>query len=283
MERPPDFAGFSDVDRAGTPGAYADFLDGVGAIAAVAEWKERSFALLNPRPGAVLVDVGCGTGEDVLALAARVQPGGRAIGVDASEAMLAEARRRADGRPGVALVHCDAHRLDLPDACADGVRAERTLQHLDDPAAAAREMARVVRPGGRVVVAEPDWGTLVVDCGDPAVAGEVAAAAAGRLRSAGAGRTLRRLLLDAGLVDVELVARTLLITDRAHAETLFDLTGAAQAAVQTGRLTQAQADTWLDALADAGARGRLLAAMTAFMACARRPGHDVESADPAAS
>jgi SAM-dependent methyltransferase len=135
---PPEFRGFSDVDRTGRAGVYADYLDQVRGLEAVAEWKERSFAALAPRPGAVLLDVGCGTGEDVRTLARRVVPGGRAIGVDASEGMVAEARRRAaaEGAEGAEFVRADVRALPLGDGAADGSRAERVLQHLDDPAAA---------------------------------------------------------------------------------------------------------------------------------------------------
>jgi hypothetical protein len=132
-------------------------------------------------------------------------------------------------------------------------------------------MARVVRPGGAVVAAEPDWGTLVADVGDPAVAGEIAAAAARRVRSALVGRTLRRRLLEAGLADVTVVARTLVITDGARAAMLFDLEGAAARAADDGRLTREAAAGWLADLAAADAAGRLLVAMTAFMAVGRVP------------
>jgi SAM-dependent methyltransferase len=271
VQRPPDFAGFAEIDRSGAPDDYAAYLDGVREVAAVAEWKQRSFALLRPRAGAELLDVGCGTGEDAIALAALVAPGGRVVGIDASAAMIDEARRRAAGAaPAPDLRVGDAQRLDLADASFDGARAERTLQHLERPGDAVAEMARVTRPGGWVVAAEPDWGTLVVDAPDSQAGREVAGAAAARLRSGGVGRTLRRLFLDAGLAEVELVARTLLVTDRARSEMLFDLSGAAARAVGEGRLDEGRASAWLAGVDRVAADGRLLVAMTAFMACGRR-------------
>ena len=273
MGEPPDLGGFSDVDAATTPGEYAAYLDDVRGVGAVAEWKERSFALLEPRPGAVLLDVGCGTGDDVATLAQRVAPGGRAIGVDTSASMIAEARRRAGstGLPGVEFLHADAAVLGLADASVDGCRTERTLLHVPDPARVVAEMARVVRPGGRVVLTEPDWHTLVVDAGDPEVGHAVAAAAAGRFRNGVVGRTLRRLLLDAGLVEVEVAARTLLATDAGRAEGLFALSAAARDAARDGRVHRDGAERWLDDVRRAGERGRLLVGMASFMAAGRRP------------
>jgi SAM-dependent methyltransferase len=266
---PPEFGGFSDVDGTGAAAAYAAYLAEVADVDAVREWKERSFALLEPRPGAVLLDAGCGLGDDVRALAARVAPGGRALGVDASASMVAEARRRGLS-DGVQFMVGDVERLDLEDASVDGCRAERTFQHLAHPSAAARELARVVRPGGRVVVSEPDWGTLVVDPGDPQLVREVARAGAARVRSGEVGRALRRLLVEAGLVEVGVVTRTLVVTHPGQAERLFGLEGAAQGAVAAGRLARADAEGWRTALEDAGRDDRFLAAMTAFMAWGRR-------------
>lgn len=270
MGGPPEFGGFSDVDATGEPGGYAGYLDAVRDVGAVTEWKERSFALLEPRPGAVLLDVGCGTGDDVRALAARVAPGGRVIGIDASAAMIDEARRR--GAPGAGDFRVgDATRLDLPDDAADGARAERTLQHLDSPEAAVTEMVRVVRPGGRVVLAEPDWATLVVDPCDPALGWELARAASERVRSGTVGRRLRGMLVAAGLADVEVAARVLLVPDAARARLLFDLDGALERAVAAGRVARGDADSWRSDVDRAAEEGRHLAAMTAFMAWGRHP------------
>ena len=270
MPGAPDLGGFADVDATGDARAYGRYLERVGEVPAVAEWKERSLALLEPRPGAVLVDVGCGTGDDALALAARVVPGGRVIGVDASAAMVEAARARADAA-GLAVEFRvgDVRRLDLPDAAVDGCRAERVLQHLDHPGAAIAEMARVLRPGGRLVVAEPDWGTLVVDPGAPDVVRAVAAAACRRMRSGAVGRALPRLLAEAGLQGVDVAARTLVLRDLKTAEGILDLAGAAAAAVASGALAERAARGWADELRGADARGRLLVAMTAFMARGR--------------
>ena len=271
-DRPPQFGGFSDVDATGDAPEYAGYLDAVRGLDAVAEWKERSFALLEPRPGAVLLDVGCGVGNDVRALAARVAPGGRAIGVDASEAMIAEARRRCGGVPGVEFRVADVAALGLADASVDGVRCERVLQHVDRPEDAVAEMARVVRRGGRVVAAEPDWGTLVVDPGDADTGREVARATAERVRSGTVGRRLRGMLIDAGLAEVDLTARVLVLTSAASTAMLFDIDGALERAVACGRVSPAAADAWREEAARAESAGRHLAAMTAFMAWGRVAG-----------
>ena len=261
----------------GDAAALGDYLDAVRGEEGVARWKELSFDMLEPRPGAVLVDLGCGLGDDVRALAARVAPGGRAIGIDASEAMIAEARRRSAGAAGegTEFLVADATRLPLADDVADGCRCERVLQHLDDPGAAVAEMARVVRTGGLVVAAEPDWGTVVVDGGDPELEAAVAAAGMSRVRAPTAGRSLRRLFAAAGLGGVEVIARTLLISDLPRAQMLLGLDASLEQAVEEGRVAAPRADAWLAGLEAASEAGRLTAAITSFLAVGRVGGGPV--------
>lgn len=106
-----------------------------------------AFFSLVPPPGRRTLDVGCGEGRvsrDLRAL------GHRVVGVDASEAMIAAARE-AD-RAGEYVV-ADAQSLPLPDGHADLAVAFMSLMDVDDMAAAVRELARVLEPGGRAVVA----------------------------------------------------------------------------------------------------------------------------------
>jgi ubiquinone/menaquinone biosynthesis C-methylase UbiE len=110
---------------------------------------------LAPRPGERVLEVGFGPGAGLARLAAAV-PEGRVDGVDHSAAMVAAARRRnrhavREGRVRPQLGSADA--LPYPDACFDGAVAVNNHQFWPDPAAALREIARVLRPGGRLVVA----------------------------------------------------------------------------------------------------------------------------------
>ncbi|HEY3355522.1 MAG TPA: methyltransferase domain-containing protein [Polyangia bacterium] len=107
------------------------------------------------QPGEVLVDLGCGRGQDVIRAAGRVGAAGAAIGVDLSEEMLA--RARASVPPflrNVRFVQSDLAPLALDDAAADAVVSNCTINHAPDKAAVYREVHRVLRPGGRVVVAD---------------------------------------------------------------------------------------------------------------------------------
>ncbi|SFF65303.1 methyltransferase domain-containing protein [Blastococcus tunisiensis] len=134
-------------------------------------WRtaENSAGYLLPhlRPGLDLLDVGCGPGTITVDLAARVAPG-RVLGIDVSAEPLAEARAAAAGA-GVAVSFAvgDVYALDAADGSVDVVHAHQVLQHLTDPVAALREMARVCRPGGLVAVRDVDYAATTWFPADP--------------------------------------------------------------------------------------------------------------------
>jgi ubiquinone/menaquinone biosynthesis C-methylase UbiE len=133
-------------------------------------WRtaENSAGYLLPslRPGLDLLDVGCGPGTITVDLAARVAPG-RVVGIDVSAEPLVEAREAA-GRAGVEVTFevGDVYALAAADASFDVVHAHQVLQHLTDPVAALREMARVCRPGGVIAVRDVDYGAFITHPAD---------------------------------------------------------------------------------------------------------------------
>jgi arsenite methyltransferase len=106
------------------------------------------------RPGEHLVDLGCGRGGDVVRAAALVGDQGLAVGVDASEAMLAVARERAAAAPRARFVRGDLASIPLPSGRADVVISNCAINHAPDKAAVYREIHRLLRPGGRCVVSD---------------------------------------------------------------------------------------------------------------------------------
>ena len=125
--------------------------------------RERGLELLNVRAGETVLEIGCGTGRSLLALAGRIgaEPGGgRVIGLDLSAGMLRQARRllgddgSSSGRAPVALVAADATRLPLAPDAVDAIFVSFTLELFDTPEipVVLAECRRVLRPSGRMVV-----------------------------------------------------------------------------------------------------------------------------------
>jgi demethylmenaquinone methyltransferase/2-methoxy-6-polyprenyl-1,4-benzoquinol methylase len=114
-------------------------------------WRERAADLAAVGPGDRALDVATGTGDLAIALARRVAPGGQVVGSDFSEGMLAIAREKAP-----ALTWDWGNALDLPyeDDAFDAATVGFGARNFSDLDRGLAEMARVVRPGGRVVVLE---------------------------------------------------------------------------------------------------------------------------------
>lgn len=109
-----------------------------------------ALAALLPRDW-VVADLGCGTGVITAELARGVR---RVIGVDASDAMLAVARRRVAELPNVELAAGDLESLPLDDASCDAALAILSLSYVANPSAVVGDAARVIRPGGRFVIVD---------------------------------------------------------------------------------------------------------------------------------
>jgi demethylmenaquinone methyltransferase / 2-methoxy-6-polyprenyl-1,4-benzoquinol methylase len=119
-------------------------------------WRRAMVAALAASPDQRVLDVACGTGMVSRALVERW--GCRVVGLDQSPAMLAGARRKLEADPDLAarvtLVEGEAERLPFGDEEFDHLTFTYLLRYVDDPAATLRELARVVRPGGRVASLE---------------------------------------------------------------------------------------------------------------------------------
>lgn len=147
--------GVAGVDEVG--GAIrAEFTHQAEAFARASVYQhaatlEALLRALPLAPGQAWLDVACGPGIVSRALAGRV---GAVVGVDLTPAMVAKATAEAAGLPGLRFVEGDAAALPFPEAAFDGAVTRFSLHHIPAPARVVREMARVVRPGGTVAVAD---------------------------------------------------------------------------------------------------------------------------------
>jgi SAM-dependent methyltransferase len=152
-----------DELRARLRGMWAAVAPGWAEHAAYADARgaavgEVMLALATPQPGDRVLELACGPGGLGLAAAERVAPGGEVVLSDVVPEMtsIAAARASALGLPNVATRELDLEQIDEPDASYDIVLCREGLMFVPDPAGAAREIRRVLRPGGRFAVAV--WG-----------------------------------------------------------------------------------------------------------------------------
>jgi len=133
-----------------------DTLNSVMTAGLHHRWRERAAERAELEPGDAALDVCCGTGDLALALAGRVGPGGSVVGCDFSEPMLDLAREKATerGAVGVRFEWADALSLPYDAGRFDAVTVGFGVRNLADLDRGLHEMARVLRPGGRLVVLE---------------------------------------------------------------------------------------------------------------------------------
>src|SRR5580704_12000363 len=167
--------GFRDVDTA-VVGKLARCLTYMDALPAFQQYKNTMLEMMNPQRGSVTADLGCGLGFDVRRLAALVGPEGRAIGVDASLALIEAARSMSEGLHAVEFIQSDIQHLPFASDSLNSCKVDRTLQHVERPAAVLNEIFRTLCSGGTVVCAEPDWGTFKIDDGRQPIGQQVARA-----------------------------------------------------------------------------------------------------------
>ncbi|MDQ3813935.1 MAG: bifunctional demethylmenaquinone methyltransferase/2-methoxy-6-polyprenyl-1,4-benzoquinol methylase UbiE [Armatimonadota bacterium] len=133
-----------------------DFLNHLLSANQDKRWRRRAIRLLTPRRGERILDLCCGTGDLAIGCARR-QPACSLIGVDFAVPMLHIARQKFDPRSSILaprFVAGDALRLPFPDGTFDAVMVAFGVRNFEDTAAGLREMHRVLKPGGRVLILE---------------------------------------------------------------------------------------------------------------------------------
>ena len=240
-----------------------EYLDSAAAVGR--DYKQRFLDALDLSAGQVVLDTGCGPGTDLARLADAVTEEGSVIGVDHDSVMLDRARHRLADYANVDLRAGDAHALPLPDACVDRARADRVLQHLESPVRALAEFRRVLRPGGLLGLAEPDWDTLAIDSVDMETSRAFTRHTVANFRNPTMGRHLARLAVAAGFSLATVDVLPMVFRDVETAEQILGLRRNAARAVQAGYMTRPAAERWLDGLAS----GPFLAYFTLVIVVAR--------------
>ncbi|MBF6135232.1 methyltransferase domain-containing protein [Nocardia otitidiscaviarum] len=246
-----------------------EVLDAQAALPGVRRLREWTRAALGIAAGDRTLDIGSGTGSEVLAMARQAGPGGAAVGVDPNPGMLAEARARA-AAAGIAaeFVEGSGYALPFPDDSFDAVRCERVFQHLDHPERATAEIARVLRPGGRVALVDSDWSTAIIHPGDPDVVAALLESWLSHTANRHSGRRLPGLLTAAGLT-VDDIGADAVVWDRSFIDTM--LTAGLDQAVAAGAVTLDQRDRFLSDLTRGAEVGDYHCSVTMFAVVAHLP------------
>lgn len=227
------------------------------------QFKRRSYGFMDVQVAQKVLDVGCGPGSDTIALAHLVGPYGEAAGVDYDPQMIAQAAGVSDW-----VSHKQGTIDALPFATDyfDASRSERVFQHLHNPQQALAEMARVTKPGGRVVVWDADWGTLSIDTEEEETERKLVRMMTNVTVNNGySGRQLYRLFKQSALDVVKFEANTLFFTDYSSMRTVVGFDYVEEQALAQGTITQAELDRWHMSLEQADQSGWFFASVTGIL------------------
>jgi ubiquinone/menaquinone biosynthesis C-methylase UbiE len=266
MNNPHPKSEFTDVDRANIPQNYVECLDAQRSIDFVRKYKQRVRTLLAIQSGQQILEIGAGTGEDTQGAAKLVGPTGHVIGLDFSQTMVEEARQRTQGMNLPAhFVQGDVQHLSFADDTFDRCYADRTFQHLPEPEQALIEMIRVTKPGGLLLIVDPDHETSVLDTPYPDVTRRFFRFRNDGMRQPGIAHQLYALFKKHGLQDVRIEPLTRVATDYEIIRPVARYIEGMRSAQQFGAVTAEEAEKWIAYVEDAISRDRFFHAVTYFI------------------
>ena len=256
---------WTQVDRTEDPHFFVSLLDATRArlLERARKAPTEFFAPLALRQGLNVLDVGCGTGDFLRLLAPIVSPG-KAVGLDLSETMIAEAVQRSEQNLSNVSFRVGSV-LDLPfqDASFDRVLATQLLLHVPDPGKALAEMKRVLAPSGLMYIAEIDWGTLVVETSDRKLGRRFSDLACKELRNGLIARELPGRLRDLGFDQIAIAPEVEVAQDLDAFYTWF-VEPSLKHFKRIGAFSEAEADAFITDLKERARRGHYFSSRTYY-------------------
>lgn len=260
MNRKRMLHGFTDVDSQDDPEAWVKVLDKIHDEPFYASYKKRAIEMLDPQQGGIYLDIGAGTGQD--ARAVRDRWNCTVVALDRSVTMMQESNRRGLTSSTVG----NAEQLPFADNRFDGCWSDRTFQHLADPNSALAEIVRVTKPGGRIVIVDPDYSTQVMELPDQQLAQIVFRFRADYgLRNGTMAHDMAAIFAEHGLTDVKVETMTLEVRDPSAVDNVMGLRTWAGSAKSVGLLTDDDVVRWERLYDETIADGRFRYAVTFFL------------------
>lgn len=253
--------------------ADAKRIDAQYAAPTLVEQRRRTIEALALSPGEIVLDIGCGPGYLTRDIAERVMPDGRAIGIDTSQPMLDVAAARCADRQNVEFRRGDATALEFADASIDVVAAVQVYLFVPDLARAFSELARVLKPGGRAVIVDTDWDSLVWHSSDPDRMNRFIEIWKRRYVNATVARLFPGCLCDAGLA-IE-YAGAIPIVELAPNDASYSGSQVSEVAKYVGSkggLSPEEASSWAGDLRALASRGDYFFGLNRYLFVARKPG-----------
>jgi ubiquinone/menaquinone biosynthesis C-methylase UbiE len=224
--------------------------------------------LLNPKNGDKILDVGCGTGILTRLIAPSLFPKGSITGIDISNQFIELARNHIQDLKYKSIIKFDvgsAEKLPYPDEYFDAVFATRLLIHVDNPQQTIKELKRVVKKKGRIILADWDFDTLVVDHSNRLITRKIIHwRTDNKDGNNWSGRQLFRLLKEQDLEEIAIKPVITIATDEDTSLTQSIFNGAS-GALEAHIITEIQHEAWIIELKKRLQEGAFFASIVYFL------------------
>lgn len=256
---------FTQVDKTADRAVFTDYLEMFSRLPFTRAYKKNLLKALDIKSGQTVLDAGCGLGDDCSVYAAKTGPRGKVTAMDLSEHMLSAARSRQPKRKNMHFVQGDMLALPFAAGTFDRVVTDRTLQHLKESGRAVRELARVLKPGGRMAVYANDWETFVLSHSDRALTRKILNFWCDAMPNGWEARQLPAQLADAGIHDITVLPQTLVSHNFSDIEAIFKIIECAERANSAGLISAAEQQAFIAELRARDRSGGLLCSYTGYI------------------
>lgn len=265
---------WADVDKTDDPTWFIKFLDFTRA-SLLEQIKVNPIGVyghLEPAPGKTILDIGCGTGVLLHALAEMVAPDGQVVGIDSSDLMIQEAKKRAVGAKGnLEFEVMDARDLQFADDTFDVVTSTIVFEHVPDVDKAIAEAFRVTAKGGIVSIIDQDLDGTLIDATNVAVTRRIVTHFCDSVQNGWMGRQLFGKLARAGFRDIRVVPASLPMRGDMAKSAMPLLNEAAIRAADAKRISRQEAEDFRAELEGRIADGTAFIYMSVLRATGRKP------------
>ena len=247
-------------------------VEAVYTTADVVAQRRALLEMVAPRPGERVLDLGAGPGFMTLEAARIVGEAGVVVGVDKSAPMLTLAEARCASQPHVSFREADALSLPFEDGGFDVAIISQVYEYVTDMEAALAELFRVLRPGGRALIMDTDWGSLVWNAEDAARAKRIFTAWDAHLADPHLPRRLSPLLHGAGFEIADVRVLPLLNTEYPAENYSYGMVSViVPFVIRKGGVPKEEAKAWAEDLMALGERGEYFFSLSRYVFLARKP------------
>ncbi|MDX6749176.1 methyltransferase domain-containing protein [Geminicoccaceae bacterium 1502E] len=253
-------------------GETARRLEAIYETADVRAQRTETLRRLALQPGERVLDLGCGHGLLTRAMADAVGPEGLALGVDVSAQLVAAAAQRAEGVPWLRFMRGDARDIPSAGAAFDALACIQTLEYVAPVEKALGEIARVLCPGGRLLVLSTDWDSIVWHARDEARMARILTAWEAHVVDPRLPRTLLPRLRAQGFRDLRVTAWPILNTrlhEQAYSRGLIEMI--ASFASERGLVRSEQVAAWVEELRELAQEDAYFMSLNRYLFEGRRP------------